>query len=486
MANTAREVPGAAEPAVGTRAPHVPSGLGSPLTSLQRALGNRAVGRLLARQQAPADGKAAETSAGAPALPHPGDQPAHREAFDALTAAIVGASTVADLTAARAASDGPAFGGEKTLSYAGRQLIVDQANATEILTRIRWRALDRVHQIATARRAEEAAATTGQVREAAKIALVSDATPYLDFLAGPILDPASLQNRYQHWFDVVEASVLLVIQLRAVRVAQTVGLDADGKGKTRGDLKAEVGRMGDKPWCGAFADYVYRQVGLRSAAAGGQLDGEGGVLAFFGYGDAVSKQAISTGGRKVTVKDYHAERHSRRRMQVIDNRPGPNGQPTPGFSAAGASRVQREAVDIAPGDILLLDNLKGNRPDHIMIATAYDAAAHKVSKIAGNEVDNPGRVNTGTFDIGNQPDAIPPDKHALYVNAAALEAKKTANDAAKPWTSDDERALAAVKAQISTFETNQEFFSGGSKISRIAAVCRFSIVDFEQHDYVAP
>jgi len=51
-------------------------------------------------------------------------------------------------------------------------------------------------------------------------------------------------------------------------------------------------------------------------------------------------------------------------------------------------------------------------------------------------------------------------------------------DSRKPWSEAEEQDLDEVTKKVAEFERTHP------KQSRIAAVCRFSIVDFEQHDYV--
>ena len=81
----------------------------------------------------------------------------------------------------------------------------------------------------------------------------------------------------------------------------------------------------------------------------------------------------------------------------------------------------------------------------------------------------------GSYDIRNQPDAISAADQRNYDTRLSLREKKKAG---KSWTPEDEKALADVEAKVTTFE------AAHPKQSRIAAVCRFSIVDFEVHDYV--
>jgi hypothetical protein len=441
-----------------------PTAPGPALLQLQRSAGNHAVVRTLARQDHHEDG--------APALAKPGEQPLHQQQFDAFVAAVCANSDPAALGAARTACDGPAQSGEQTLEYGGRKLIVDQRNRTAVLTRIRWRAMDRIHELSETHAATERGAADEAGRDAARTALLTAAKPYIAFLEGPVQDPQSAQDRFQHWYDAVQNSVQRVLQLQVVEEARKAGLKADGTGKTRSEMESEVGRLKDAAWCGAFADYAIHHAGVGPAAAPGQLDGERGILAFMNYEDPISKKKIRDGDRTVSVKDYHASRNSLRRIQVVSNEGN-----RPGFTTAGGQAVSKSDVQVNPGDILLLDNLHGLRPDHVMLATSSDIGA--MSRIAGNEGNTPGQVASGgAFDIRHQPDSITPEQQRPYDRKVELTNRKEAakKDPGK-WTDAHERELAEVTKQIADFERTHP------KQSRIAAVCRFSIVDFETHEY---
>ena len=440
-----------------------PAAPGPALLELQRSAGNHAVVRTLARQDHHEDG--------GPALAKPGEQPLHQQQFDAFVAAVCANSDPAALEAARTACDG--LSAEQTLEFHGRKLIVDQRNRTAVLTRIRWRAMDRIHELSETHSATERGAADEAGREAARTALLDAARPYIAFLKGQIQDPQSSQDRFQHWYDAVQNSVQRVLQLQVVEEARKAGLKDDGTGKTRGEMEPEIGRMKDAAWCGAFADYAIHHAGVGPAAGPGQLDGERGILAFMNYEDTVSKKKIRDGDRTVPVKEYHASRNSLRRIQVISNEGN-----RPGFTTAGGKAVSKSDVQVNPGDILLLDNLHGLRPDHVQLATSSDIGA--MSHIAGNEVDKPGRVASGgSFDIRHQPDSITPEQQRPYDRKVELtNLKERAKKDPSLWTDAHERELAAVDKQIDDFERTHP------KQSRIAAICRFSIVDFETHEYV--
>ena len=311
------------------------------------------------------------------------------------------------------------------------------------MTRIRWRAMDRIHELSERHGATEHTAADEAGRLAARKLLLDESKPYLDFLKGEVQDPQSKQNRFEHWYDVVQRSVLRVLELLAVEDAQSTGLKADGTGKTRDELAKEqtaIKDMGTKPWCGAFAGLAMAQAGITTAPAAHQLDGERGILTFMTYGDTVSQKKIKLGDQTMKVKDFHASRNSLRRTQVVANADGSSGFAAP----AGAEIVARDAVEVNPGDILLLDNSGGNRPDHVMIATSSDITA--MTKIAGNETTQKGGAvaKGGSYDIAHQPDAITPAQQQLYDRRVPLKEKK---DAGKT-TPEEDKTLADVEEKI--------------------------------------
>jgi hypothetical protein len=405
--------------------------------------------------------------------PQPGEA-GHQQAFDTFVSGLFATSDPAHLQEVRTACDAPTTPANATLDHNGNRLVVDQRNRTAVMTRIRWRAMDRIHELSEKHGATERTAVDEAGRVAARRLLLDESKPYLTFLKGEIQDPQSRQNRFEHWYDVVQRSVLRVLELLAVEDAQSVGLKPDGTGKTKDELKdvRKIADMGSEPWCGAFASVAMTEAGISPSAVGrAQLDGEGGILSFMAYQDPISRKRIRIGGESMTVRDFHASRNSLRRTQVIANADGSSGFTAP----PGAEIVARGAVQVNPGDILLLDNRAGNRPDHVMIATSSDIGA--MTKIAGNETATPGGqvASGGSYDIANQPDAISPAAQRDYDTRLSLREKKKAG---KAWTAEDQKALDDVEARVAAFE------AAHPKQSRIAAVCRFSIVDFEVHDYV--
>ncbi|MBA3746161.1 MAG: hypothetical protein H0W96_01545 [Solirubrobacterales bacterium] len=303
-------------------------------------------------------------------LPRPSDQPAHTHAFDAFAGAVCADSSVAGLSTARQAVDRPGVSGEETLTYGGQSLIVDGRNLTAVMTRIRWRAMDRIHELISGGTAASDPAVKG----------------YVQFLfgevGGAIKDPASATNRLEHWYHVVSESVLAAVQQR---VADAAGTSADTPGKADADAgRKKIGNRYDPTgeidpktgqhklvdsgeqanWCGAFASLLYERGG-GNAANSPALGGEGSLRSQFDYKPA---RKMLVDGQKVDVETYHSQRGSRR---TVISFPDPITDPG--------------AVDLQPGDIVLLDNARGLNPDHIQTCESYNRTTGVLTTVGGNE-----------------------------------------------------------------------------------------------------
>ena len=180
----------------------------------------------------------------------------------------------------------------------------------------------------------------------------------------------------------------------------------------------------------------------------------------------------------LTVREFHASRNSLRKTQVIANADG-----SVGFAARRARvSVARDAVEVNPGDILLLDN-RGRQPAR----PRHDRDVVRHRRDVPDRGERGGRRREGRGRLGRrvrhpQPAGLdhPRTSSSPTTRRLRLSDRKEAHKAnpSKPWTDADEQELTEVNATITEFERTHP------KQKRIAAVCRFSIVDFEQHDYV--
>jgi hypothetical protein len=233
----------------------------------------------------------------------------------------------------------------------------------------------------------------------------------------------------------------------AIAVAQLIALSgAEGARsdptKAHDDAKAAVPGLGEADWCGAFAFMEHQKGGLVLPSAiigtnpliwtGPEKQGIG-IDEFCQYRPALE---IKVGDTWRNLSDYHRERGSERKFQVL-----PAGgadfdadtQTWEGGRTRGGQIGSLDALDVQPGDLVMIDRAKGTFGDHIAMCRAYDQATHKLWTIGGNE---------------GQP-------HPVNVSRA--------------WELDKNPAPSKVDAD--------------GKPSRVYAIARLSLVDYEPHTY---
>ena len=336
--------------------------------------------------------------------------------------------------------------GERTLDYNGNRLVVDQRNRTAVMTRIRWRAMDRIHELSEQHGATERTAADEAGRVAARKPLLDESKPYLDFLKGEIKDPQSRQNRFEHWYDAVQRSVLRVLELLAVADAQGTGLKADGTGKTQGRARKEqtaIKDMGSEPWCGAFAE-------RRDDPGGDHPAGRRRSPARRRARDPHASWTTATrsrrarsrlGGESLKVHDFHAVAQlaaqdagdrQRRRLRRL-RRPTRRASSSP---AAPSRSTRRHPAARQP-------RRQPARPrDDRDLA---DIGA--MTKIAGNETAMPGRRGRHGRHLRHpQPARRDHRRRTAQLRHAGLGATEK-KEAGKSWTPEDEKALADVEAR---------------------------------------
>src|SRR3954471_19548016 len=113
--------------------------------------------------------------------PQPGEA-GHQQAFDTFVSGLFASSDPAHLLEVRTACDAAATPANATLDYNGNRLVVDQRNRSAVMTRIRWRAMDRIHELSEKHGATEHTAADEAARVAARKLLLDESKPYLTFL----------------------------------------------------------------------------------------------------------------------------------------------------------------------------------------------------------------------------------------------------------------------------------------------------------------
>lgn len=431
------------------------------------------VARTLARQTAPGAG-----------LPHPGQQPDHRNAFDAFVAACVATQSVTDLRAARTAVDLGSISSEQLLNYKDTQLWVDQENLTAVMTRIRWRAMDLINVAYLAGVTAENAETDEAKRRAAREGIVTKTKDWIAFLRDdPIKDPSSDMNRFEHWYAPVQGNVVSVLGLIAVASSlaampgqfPTTGAASSARQQTydetglpqfdKGKPAKADGSYPLTEWCGSFADMMRMHSGLNPYLAG-RTQGTWGYWGVFNYtvnaANGFPPVFAWDGQGWVSVEALHTVRHARRLHWDFVN-----------------AKQDPFSLDLRPGDIVLIDN-GSNPPNHVTSVLAYHkdpAGGHAwLYTIGGNEdsmvtdtthepaTDLEKAAGTGLKD----PTKVTPDNPAPNFSHVGVSVRDLTLDAPNH---DTKGAAVPGRAGVT--------YNG----SRVWGVGRFSGIDYENHRY---
>ena len=245
---------------------------------------------------------------------------------------------------------------------------------------------------------------------------------------------------------VIDA-VLAALQLDGEGAAESALAAQDGDKAHSDAMKAVGWTDSSTEWCGAFAYSQMATAGLQvpSGAIGanpltatgppqaGNLDG------WFQY---VPPLEIKAGESWETVEAYHVTRGSKRHYQVLPASGAVYAAQTAQFegkSSRGGQAQDLSQVDIQPGDIVVKDTTKGTFADHITTCRSYDPSTGTLLTVGGNEGDAHPVHGGAPIDLNKNPEP----------------------------------------------STVAEGTQKGDK-ERVYAVGRFSIVDFETHEYRRP
>lgn len=401
------------------REPGSPGGVRSPpsaavpaqILALQRSAGNQATTALLARF---------------PSIPMTGPlvdfvRNAVRSAEVRIWAATK--TTAAGIRAARAEVDALEEG--EQLQLPGGPVTIDATSRRELRDALRHRLMERIAEVRAPLNAELATTHDAAARRAVQDRQRAAAAEFV----AELRDPSQAPVRYDHPVEIVRNEVRAAIQLAAVGNAEQELADQQAHGAAGPQARArQVAHLPSGAWCGAFAYAQQHGAGL-SPEARASMHSTGphqGVDAFLEYENR--RRVVWSGEEWLPVHAYHAMRGSERMLRRL---PPTHTPITPGSLAAPTG------LDIQPGDIVLIDNVKGTFADHITMCRSYDPSTGMLETIAGNEGPRPGRV---------QASAAPRD---LNQNP-------------------DQRTVAP----------------GAHKPARVYAYGRFSLVDYEVHTYL--
>jgi hypothetical protein len=195
--------------------------------------------------------------------------------------------------------------------------------------------------------------------------------------------------------------------------------------------RATRGQAENLEWCGAFAAYHWTSSGGLNPRVATSLQGTGSIRQLCSYSG--SPRLIEVNGRTMPVESYHAARGSRRRYTGA-------GEIEPLLRAGNYA-----ALDLRPGDIVLIDVSGTAAADHVTMVRSWDGAGD-LRTIEGNSGDRVRSNDLSTTLTGGE-------------HAAAEGAAPGRRDARYRRNSDGGRSLV------------------------VRAIARLSVVDFEEHRY---
>ena len=323
---------------------------------LQRTVGNRAVGTILAERQR-----------AAVRLLSRWQDPATAQA---VVDAIQTASTD-DLRALIRSLDFPVITGNQVgIELPGASVMVHVGDAPVLRERTAEKlTLKLMSELAAARgtAVQDMQSLTGAARRQAMNNLFTAEVPRLAEIRSL---SGGQPDRWHHPERVVEDALLAAIQLEAVYRAEgqlghvteahTAAANACGMSLT-------------DDWCGFFVATAYMQSNLDADLRGGFFHTEN-VVDYFRYDYARVnlsriKKWIWADDAWHDIRTYHEGRGSLR--QWID--------------AAAIQAGGGEGLDIRSGDVVLIDNRGTDRPDHIAMVDSYDPTTHALFTIGGND-----------------------------------------------------------------------------------------------------
>jgi hypothetical protein len=325
-----------------------------------------------------------------------------------------------EVRAVRADIRGSMFGGSIKI---GSEEVVNSASAG-LDHAVRLKVMEMLAAFRKQRQKElEKGITDADKRVTAEQELRKQSKEYLDIL----LDGKD-RLRFEHPEKDVNDEVLAALTSQAVGAAEDELAAQAKEGSSKGpESRARAkGGVAKGSWCGAFAFSMLSGSGFDDAWKGhAAVTGpkQGWDLMF----DYDQDFWVWSGFEWKSLKAYHKEdRKSERMMTRL---------PDTVSKADLAGKIR-------PGDIVLIDNAAGTFADHITMCRSFDMASGRLQTIGGN-----------------QPDVEISTRDDIEKNPKAYDAGHTTN---------------AKGEDVKVMKTGR---------SRVYAVGRLSIVDFETHTY---
>jgi hypothetical protein len=410
------------------------------VTAMQRAAGNRAVGRLLARSIQPRTRVLARdtTATITSPLSTPTTADTWAQAQSDWTAIVTGR----DRMEAAMAGTSVTLGGENSVD-----LVRSDETLAAVRRATRHRLMEMMYLIWNSYRgADLTGARTAGDPASAMVALQAKVLAQVKPIYDALEAGKPPEERFE--YEYTDSSAGQWTQSVRDAVAEVAGLIAQASAETaRADPEAAHRAakliVGDADWCGAFAynrfggagvDLPVTALGQNPLAWTGPWSLGVGIDGFFQYLPALE---IKLGPATWTdVRAYHEQRGSLRKFQVLPASGTAFDNDTRKYEKSerrGGMVGSLDSLDIQPGDLVMIDRAKGTFADHIAMCRAYDSSTHHLWTIGGNE------------------------GAAHPVNASGM------------WDLDANPAPVSVE--------------GDAKHARVYAVARFSAVDFEPHIY---
>lgn len=285
------------------------------------------------------------------------------------------------------------------------------------------------------------AATSNSQRRKSMIAIYDQTASSLDRIA--VLRPGS--ERWKHPNPAVQDAILAVLKLKIIFSAEAYfssPIDQEAKGGAHYEARTTMGGRKDSDWCGMFASTNYLQSNFDDDLKKGFLHVDN-VVDYFTYVYRRThrvKQWIYVDDQWQDLRAYHESRSSLR--QWTD----------------ASSVTSAEGLDIQAGDIVLMDHDRNGKPNHIVIAHAWNPTTKMLFTIGGN-------------DSGFQIDQSPADSGPTAGDETTMNDREQAEQALnQPLRKGDKEKHVGVRAIDVTK-------------GKIFGVGRPSIVDFEDHTY---
>jgi hypothetical protein len=278
-------------------------------------------------------------------------------------------------------------------------------------------------------------------------------------------------DRWRHPDPRVQEAILSALQLEAVGALEDDFADPARAGGVH-HASGAYARMGDSfDWCGFTALYSYRFAGMPERLRA-SLFHVLNVEALFRYQNTErTPTGILLDGTVHDLHDYHRSRSSERKW------------------TSAADIEAGHALDLRPGDVVLVDHSGTAGADHIQMVRSWDPATQLLFTIDGNgggyEVED--RANRGARAGAPEPMI---DARQAKVEAALgirVRAGHTAGGHVGVGVHDlgNQLSDSAIRAAADPeAERTREMRGGRHPLkARVYGVGRFSIADFENHTY---